>query len=212
MWILIADDHAVLRELVAEMLADFAGASTKISELGNYGDLLAMRHETPHPDVILLDLQMPGENGLKSVEDVIKGFPKTRVLIMSGNVDPATARKCLELGAAGFVPKSARKNSLSNALRLVITGDNYIAPFIFETRKPGDETEIAPHQVNGLLTERERGVADLLVQGHSNKLIASTLSLHELTVRSHLRSIYRKIGSRRRADAVAKLIAANKNA
>ncbi len=154
-------------------------------------------------DLFILDMRMPGMNGLTGLRrmlDVSCGAP---VAIISGTLSPAEARAVMQEGAAGFLPKTMPLAELTDALEILAAGGRYIPKFLMV----GKETEsVAPRaeKISGFgnLTAREHDVLMELIQGWSNKRIAEHLGIAEITVKSHLMHLFRKIGAKNRTDAV----------
>lgn len=209
----IADDHTMLRELLAEMLVVAFGDGTQVSECTSFADLFELAPDSGSPDVILLDLSMPGATPEQGVSKAVERFPQSKVLVFSGSADPALARKVLELGAAGFVPKTVSRRSIANAIRVVLDGEKYIHQFALESDLPRAQDPAqndAPESRAFQISDREQEIVNCLVEGRSNKDIARRLDLQEMTVKTHLRNIYRKLGAQNRADAVARVLRANR--
>jgi DNA-binding NarL/FixJ family response regulator len=209
MRIILADDHGLVRDSLRDYLAPL-GPDLDIVEAETLEGVLALAG-LAHPDLILLDLHMPGMNGPASVADVHAAFPTAAIVIVSGHAEESTIRAALRNGANGYIPKASRGKSLLSALRLVLAGETYVPPSILT----GSPTEVAPQAPEAIasspagtsdsfaaLTERESAVLSLLIAGKSNKQIGLELNLQEVTVKVHLRNIYRKIKAVNRTDAV----------
>ncbi len=204
MWIVVADDHVLLRELLMMELAAFDGLTTRVTEAGRYADLLALSEVQPPPDLILLDLVMPDGDGPQALQLVLDAFPRTKVVIISGYVNPLVAQRCLSLGAKGFIPKTASKATLYNVLRLIVNGGSYVPSFMVE-RKIKAYVSVA-QRTDILLTTQEQRIAQHLIGGAGNREIAETLRIQPTTLKRHLYHIYKKIAVRNRSEAVAKLV------
>lgn len=194
MRVLIADDHDLLRD----MLVMFLGSQGEI-ETSTAADVeqACTRVEEDDPyDLILLDLNMPGMNGLAGLERVMALKGGQRVALMSGEATREIAEKALEAGAAGFVPKTLPAKSMINAVRFMAMGEQY-APIDFMTAT--DETPVNP--LAEKLSPRELQVLEGLTEGKSNKEIARDLDLQEPTVKLHVKTLYRKVGAANRTQA-----------
>ncbi len=194
MRVLIADDHDLLRD----MLVMFLGSQAEI-ETNTAADVdeACRRVEEDEPyDLILLDLNMPGMNGLAGLSRVMKLKEGQRVALMSGEATREIAEKALESGAAGFVPKTLPAKSMINAVRFMAMGEQY-APIDFMTAV--DDTPTNP--LAEKLSQRELQVLKGLTEGKSNKEIARDLDLQEPTVKLHVKTLYRKVGAANRTQA-----------
>jgi two-component system nitrate/nitrite response regulator NarL len=154
-------------------------------------------------DLAILDLHMPGADGFKGIEKTLAEFPRIPLVVISGAATPDDVKRALELGARGFLPKTLPPKVLTAALQVVVSGGTYV---------PADyaqgQASAAPAKTVAGLTPRENEVLTLLATGNSNKEIGRALTLQEITVKLHVRNIFRKLGVRNRveaANAAAKL-------
>ncbi len=194
MRVLIADDHElVLDTLTAYIEASGGIESTTAPDLDSAQQKIVS--EGPF-DLVLLDLNMPGMNGLSGLESCIALEAATRVALLTGDTSRGLAEKALELGAAGFVPKTLPAKSLVNAIRFMAMGEQYL-PAGFVTAEQAIDT----HPLAQKLTERERQVLKGLTEGKSNKEIARDLDLSEPTIKLHVKTLYRKVGVSNRTQA-----------
>jgi DNA-binding NarL/FixJ family response regulator len=194
MRILIADDHDLLRDTLVMFLENAGDIQTE--SVGTYDDAISMIDADPAFDLVLLDYNMPGMNGLDGLKSVLSYGGGQRVALMSGEATKKIAEDALEAGAAGFVPKSLPAKSLVNAVKFMAMGEQY-APIDFMTAE--DEAEENPLAAN--LTERELQVLKGLTEGKSNKEIARDLDITEPTVKLHMKTLYRKVGAANRTQA-----------
>ncbi|WP_171101138.1 response regulator transcription factor [Ruegeria sp. HKCCD7255] len=194
MKVLIADDHdLILDTLVAfidaaggievETAPDFPAAKTLLENDGAF-------------DLVLLDLNMPGMNGLAGLETCIALDGAQHVALFTGDTSRDLAQRALELGAAGFVPKTLPAKSLVNAIRFMAMGEQYLPAGFMNAEQPEDS-----HPMAQKLTERERQVLKGLTEGKSNKEIARDLDLSEPTIKLHMKTLYRKVGVSNRTQA-----------
>jgi two-component system nitrate/nitrite response regulator NarP len=195
--ILVADDHVLLADAVAHILGD--EKDFRVTTAQNLSDTLAALG-TARFDIVLLDVMMPGMEGLVSVVRVIAAADKARVVLFSGNVASAFAHKAIASGAAGFIPKTLPVRSLPAALRLVHSGQVFMPVGV-----SGDQTVVrrsadAPEGPN--LTALQTQILRLVQQGKTNKEIARSIDTTEMAVKMHLRSIFAKLNARNRAHAV----------
>lgn len=198
MRVLLADDHELVRDTLAMFLRVEGGIETDVA--ASLTDALAQIDLGIVYDVILLDFNMPGMDGLDGLRAVMTKVPSWRVALISGEATKSVAEEALEMGAAGFIPKSLPSKSFVNAVRFMAVGEQY-APLEFMT---ADEVK-APHPLKDQLTPRELQVLEGLTKGKTNKQIARDLDVQEPTVKLHIKNTYRKIGAPNRT--VAALIA-----
>lgn len=198
MRLLVADDHDLIRDMFVELVKELAG-DLQIYHAGTLPQALELARATEELNLILLDLRMPGMNGLAGLKVMREARPEVPVMLMSGDADPETMRDALQAGAAGFIPKTMRAAPMLSALRLVLSGGRYIPEQAIQ-----EMGQSPPRQVPGFeaLTLRELDVLRQLIKGHTNKEIGRELQLGEVTVGLHLRSIYRKLGVKNRTQAV----------
>ncbi|MEP4339983.1 MAG: response regulator transcription factor [Roseobacter sp.] len=194
MRVLIADDHDLLRD----MLVMFLGSQGEIetSTAANVDQACTRISEDDPYDLVLLDLNMPGMNGLEGLSRVMAHEGGQRVALISGEATREIAEKALEAGAAGFVPKTLPAKSMINAVRFMAMGEQY-APIDFMTA-----AEEAPtNPLAEKLSQRELQVLKGLTEGKSNKEIARDLDLQEPMVKLHVKTLYRKVGAANRTQA-----------
>lgn len=199
MKVLLADDHDLVRDAIGALLK----VDEPSLELTTVNDLPAALMEVRGKaefDAIVLDLRMPGMNGLVGARKMLDLAKDTPVLIMSGSANPSDVQTAMKMGVKGFVPKTLAGKSLINALRLVISGETY-APteYLFGDTVTGGRGQVS-------LTDRESDVLGQLRQGNSNKEIAMALDIAETTVKLHLRSISEKLKARNRTDIIVRAI------
>lgn len=194
MRILIADDHSLLRDTLVMFLEGAGGITT--AAVGTFGEACVEMEKGDPFDLVLLDYNMPGMNGLEGLRAALSLGNGQRVALISGEATRQIAEEALEAGAAGFVPKSLPAKSLVNAVKFMAMGEQY-APIDFMTAV--DEMQQNP--LAGKLTERELQVLKGLTEGKSNKQIARDLDLQEPTVKLHMKTLYRKVGAANRTQA-----------
>ncbi len=194
MKILIADDQELVRETIAAFLRQDSGFSVNIAkDLGSA--LAAVKADGPF-DLVMLDYMMPGMNGLEGLAAMRAAVPGTAVAILSGTASRAVAEQALAEGAAGFLPKTMSTKSLVAAARFMAAGEVY-APMMQIADRTGNFGTSAASP----LTPRELDVLRRLCRGMANKEIARDLDLQEVTVKLHVKTLYRKINARNRTHA-----------
>lgn len=196
--VLIADDHQLLRDAIATPLTA-AGFDVELS--ADYASTLKGVRERGPFDILLLDVNMPGMDGMKTIKTLMAESLSGSVVLFSGAVSPIFVARALEEGVSGFIPKSISLRALENALRLVEAGETFVPYSFFEKAQMSDKRTAsdAPQQVN--LTDRELRVLHGASMGQSNKQIALDLDFSEMTVKMHMRAICRKLGAKNRTQA-----------
>jgi two-component system nitrate/nitrite response regulator NarL len=192
MRILIADDHDLFREALVMFLK--AQGLSDLSEVGSVDEIEASISAAGPAgfDLVLLDYEMPGMDGLTGLARVRAAMKDKPVAILSGTASPAVAREAIEAGARGFLPKTMGGKSLAAAIQFIAGGDVFV-PYGFL-----DQAEAKPA---GDLTAREFQVLRGLTEGKSNKDIARQLELQEVTIKLHVKTLCRKLGARNRTQA-----------
>ena len=195
--ILIVDDHPVVREglvAVLESVPDFrvVGSAASAEEA-----LAAM--EAARPDIVLLDLELPGMSGVDAIPRVIAGGDHVRVIVLTAYDTEERVLGAIKAGAGGYLLKGAAAAEIVDAIRAVRDGGSYLTPRV-ATRVIA---QVAGRRRSGVLSEREREVLRLVADGRSNKQIARQLSITERTVKFHITSIFNKLGADNRAQAIA---------
>jgi two-component system response regulator NreC len=190
----LADDHVVVRSGLRLLLESEPGLAV-VGECGDVeGALEAVRELGP--DVLVLDLHMPGEPSLAAIPRLRELHPETRVIVLTAQRDPSFAAEALRLGAAGYLPKEAAEGQLLEAIRVAVDGGTYLEPQLgarlaaIAVRKPRE------------LSPRELEVLRLIARGHTNREIAERLFLSVRTVESHRARLQRKLELSRRSELV----------
>lgn len=199
---LVIDDHALIRDALASVLAQLQPGSAVI-EASTCAEALEAAAGQADLSLVLLDLTLPDGDGFLLLERLRRDRPAVPVVVLSAVQDRASVTRALGAGASGFIPKSAQREIMLNALRLVFAGGIYVPPEILaHGGRPGAESGSAPLQAAGL-SERQQEVLALLMQGLSNKAIGHRLDLAEPTVKNHVTAILKALGARNRTAAVA---------
>jgi DNA-binding NarL/FixJ family response regulator len=199
--VLIADDHPMFREALRDLVAQLMaarGSAHAVSEARDSGELFRAVEQEEDFDLILLDLFMPGSNGLADLVRLRDRSPGTPVVVVSSLSDPDMIRQAITCGAAGYVPKSSPKDQLLAALRSVLDGGVYVPP---DPDRPAAAAAVVAGDAEAL-TGRQIAVLALLSLGKSNKEIANQLDISEMTVKAHMTSIMRKLHVTTRAQAI----------
>jgi len=199
--VIIADDHPLFRAAIREALQS-GRHITRFLEASSFESLQRLVEENPEVDLVLLDLHMPGINGFGGLIYLGKRYPSVPVIIISANEDPAVIRRALEHGAAGFIPKSAGLETISEAIDAVLMGEIWM-PESVRRGAPGQsrsESELAERLAQ--LTPQQFRVLMMVAQGLLNKQIAHELGVSEATVKAHVTAIMGKLGVSNRTQAV----------
>ena len=196
--IVLADDHTVVRRALRVLLEEESGFEVVAEAEDADG---AVRYVRGHkPDVLILDLNMPGESSLPAIPRIRESAPNTQVVVLTMQNDPAFAREALRAGAIGYVLKEAADAELVQAVRLAADGRTYLNPELGARLAAEPPTPIGPPDD---LSVREIEVLRLIALGHTNTEIASKLYLSVRTVESHRAHIQQKTRRTTRADLVA---------
>lgn len=199
MRVLVADDHPLVRDALARTVRGLRARDGEAGdvEVAEAGDLPTALAALAQPVMLaVVDLQMPGMEGLAGLQRLREALDGRPLVVASGQDDPATIRAVLAAGVAGFIPKTAGADMLLQALRLVLGGGVYVPPQALAGLS-------APVPEAGL-TSRQAEVLHALARGEPNKQIARTLGLSEGTVKLHLAAILRVLQARNRTEAVVR--------
>jgi len=219
--ILVVDDHALIREAMRGALADLA-ADAVIFEAATGGECMQFVAERSDLDLILLDLNLPDRDGFAVLAELRERYPTMSVVVMSALQDRDNVLKALDLGALGFIPKTAQRKVIIGALQLVMSGGVYIPPQVLSRAEAAEPASPVPSAVPGPqpkaaapnaprpgaspsdlgLTERQVDVLALMMQGKSNKAICRALDLAEPTVKNHVTAILKALKVTNRTEAV----------
>jgi two-component system nitrate/nitrite response regulator NarL len=202
MKLLIVDDHAVLREGLAALLQQI-GPDTTVVQARDAREAIALLGDHPDLDVVVLDLMMPGMQGLDALSEFARTRPDLPVIVLSSSEDPSDVRKALAAGALGYVPKSAGQRVLLSAIQLVLNGDLYIPPLVLEAKRESAESlgYRASSRPEQALTARQVEILKFLSEGAPNKSIAKVLGLSEKTVKAHVTAIFKTLNVENRTQA-----------
>jgi DNA-binding NarL/FixJ family response regulator len=191
--VLVADDHAIVRTGIRHVLETEPGFAV-VAEAANGTEALALALEL-HPDVVVLDVSMPGVSGLQAAAELRRRLPDTRILILSMHDNTEYVLESLRAGVHGYILKDSAAAELGAAIRAVVRGESFFSPPVARQLGAVVRGEIggARSSALGLLTARERQVLIGVAGGRTNKEIAQELGISHRTVESHRESLMRKL-------------------
>jgi DNA-binding NarL/FixJ family response regulator len=210
MKILVVDDHflvrAALRSVIQKLRNELA-----ITEAVDGRQAMQLVSQEPDIDLILLDLGLPDRDGFSVLSELRQSYPSISVVVLSARQDRESVVKALNLGALGFIPKSARREIMQSALQLVFAGGVYIPREILECAEPspssakpacntGGSQPVKPADLG--LTARQGDILGLMMKGNTNKAICRALNLAEPTVKNHVTAILKTLKVTNRTEAV----------
>jgi two-component system response regulator NreC len=192
--IVLADDHTVVRRALRVLLQEEPGFEV-VAEAEDAGG--AVRYLRGHkPDVLILDLNMPGKPSLETIPEMREASPETSIVVLTMQQEPAFARQALQRGVLGYVLKEAADDELVQAVRKAAAGETYLQPAL------GAKLAAEPDGPVNDLSERETDVLRLIALGHTNAEIAEQLYISVRTVETHRAHIQQKLGVSTRAELV----------
>ncbi len=201
---LVADDHELFRSGLKQLLVDVLGAED-VREAETLDQAIDILTNEGAGDLVLVDLRMPGMNGAEALAALRDGFPDAKIAVVSAWEERAEILAALGAGVHGYIPKSLPSTEIAEALRTILDGRIYV-PATIGKREPGAPVAATASQGGqDKLTGRQKEVLNALLKGQASKEIARTLDIAEGTVKIHLAAIYRALGVRTRAEAIARL-------
>ena len=202
--VVVVDDHAVVRSGIKLLLDAHEGIDV-VGEAGNAKDaIFRVREQTP--DVILLDLVMPGEGGIEVLPKLLKEAPDAKVLVLSMQDNPSYVREAFAAGATGYVLKEAADAEVVTAIREIAKGGSYVHPALGARMVAADAAAVAAAEADPL-SDREREILRLLALGHTNQEIAKMLYISVRTAETHRAHIMQKLRLSTRAELVRHALA-----
>ena len=202
MYFVIADDHPLFRDALKGAVARLYPDAT-IAEADTTASLQTLIERGEEPDLLLLDLHMPGASGFSGLIHVRARFPALPVIVVSGNEEPGVMRRAIAHGASGYIPKSTSLDDMAKAIAQVLDGDVWLpasAASLQPTHLAPDEADIARRLRE--LTPQQFRVLMMLADGLLNKQIAYELGVSEATIKAHMTAILKKLGASNRTQAV----------
>jgi DNA-binding NarL/FixJ family response regulator len=195
--VVLADDHPLILEGIRALIENAPGMEV-VGEATN-GDDAVSTVLSEHPDVAILDVRMPGIDGVEATRRILRDRPQTRVIVLSAQADAETAVQALRAGAIGFLPKEAFGTTLLDGIRSAASGEVALTPDIVSSVV----RELREPSATGALTEDDRKLLELVADGCTNTQIARAMSVSVSTVKAHLSALFKKLGARDRASALA---------
>lgn len=195
--IIIADDHPLFRNALFQSV-HMAISGANLLEADSLDALLQQLSRDTDPDLLLLDLKMPGANGMSGLIQLRNLYPDLPIVVISASEEPAVIAQVKKHGAFGFIPKSSDMRSLINALNQVLAGDPFFPEGIDDS--VDDSNDLA--EKIAALTPQQYKVLTMLSDGLLNKQIAYELNVSEATIKAHMTAIFRKLGVKNRTQAV----------
>ncbi|SJN57391.1 response regulator transcription factor [Vibrio ruber] len=195
--IIIADDHPLFRNALFQSV-HMAVSGANLQEADTLDALLTLLAKEPEPDLVLLDLKMPGSNGISGLIHLKNTYPDLPIVVVSASEEPSVVAQVKKHGAFGFIPKSSDMRTLVDALNKVLNGDPYFPEDLVMTNQPGSDLA----EKIAALTPQQYKVLGMLSDGLLNKQIAYELNVSEATIKAHMTAIFRKLGVKNRTQAV----------
>lgn len=202
--ILVADDHALVRGGLT-LLIDMAKPGSQVIEANSLARVNELLSQSPSVDLLLLDLMMPGMQGIDGIRSLSNEWPGVPIIIVSVTEDAHTIRQALAAGAMGYIPKSSEPNVTISAMKLVLEGGIYIPPHVLAQSVDSENGNSisSGESGKGILSRRQLEVLKLIQSGKSNNAIADELGLSTGTVKMHVSGIFKKLKVSNRTEAVA---------
>ncbi len=196
--IVIADDHPLFRGALFQSV-HMAISGANLLEADSLDSLHALILKEPDIDLLLLDLKMPGTNGMSGLVQLRASFPELPIIVISASEDQSVIRQVKRHGALGFIPKSSDMRALITGITNVLQGENYFPSLMYD-----DKSDDEQHLLDKItaLTPQQYKVLSMLSDGLLNKQIAYELDVSEATIKAHMTAIFRKLDVKNRTQAV----------
>ena len=198
--IIIADDHMMIREGLKQLL-ELDGTMKVIAEAHDGEECLNLLNKKIHPDILLLDINMPKKNGIEVLEYIKQNKIPVKVLILTVHNEVEYLLKAVDIGIDGYLLKDSSYDELKEAIDVIISGNTYIQPSLLPALNESMEDYALDKEKIEWLTKRELAVLRLISKGCSNKKISDELTISERTVKNHISHIFRKIDVEDRTQA-----------
>ena len=198
--IIIADDHMMIREGLKQLL-ELDGTMKVIAEANDGEECLNLLNKKIHPDILLLDINMPKKNGIEVLEYIKQNKIPVKVLILTVHNEVEYLLKAVDIGIDGYLLKDSSYDELKEAIDVVISGNTYIQPSLLPALNESMEDYALDKEKIECLTKRELDVLRLISEGCGNKKISDELTISERTVKNHISHIFRKIDVEDRTQA-----------
>ena len=198
--IIIADDHMMIREGLKQLL-ELDGTMKVIAEANDREECLNLLNKKIHPDILLLDINMPKKNGIEVLEYIKQNKIPVKVLILTVHNEVEYLLKAVDIGIDGYLLKDSSYDELKEAIDVIISGNTYIQPSLLPALNESMEDYALDKEKIEWLTKRELDVLRLISKGCSNKKISDELTISERTVKNHISHIFRKIDVQDRTQA-----------
>lgn len=208
MKILIVDDHVLIRDALRDVLKELKGEATVVLEAADSRQAMRQIEQNPDLELIVLDLWLPDRDGFAVLAELVERHPTISIVVLSTYHDRNRITRALDLGAIGFIPKSAQREVMLSAFNLIFSGGVYVPPEILGpgSRHHSSAAPLPPDpKVSAAelgLSERQMEVLALMMQGKSNKAICRVLGLAEATVKIHVSAILKALKVANRTEAV----------
>ena len=208
--ILIVDDHPLFRHALIQAVR-YSLPQAQIHETAAVNEFYERLEKGPEPDLVLLDLNLPGASGFSALVHVRAQYPSLPIIVVSAHEETSIIQRSIAHGAMGYIPKSAHPSHIGEAIREVLDGEIWLPPNLpsnmnFDPRA-ADETALAERIQS--LTPQQFRVLMMVAEGLLNKQIAYELDVSEATIKAHVTAIFRKLGVQNRTQAVLAINALN---
>ncbi len=201
--VIIAEDHPLFRAALQSALQQTLD-TPQIAEADSIATLQTVLEQETQPNLVLLDLNMPGAHGFSGLLYMVGHYPNVPVLVISAQDEDNTIRKAISYGATGFIPKSASMTTIKQAIQKTIAGERWLPEHITTIEESNIEKSAIEQKI-ATLTPQQFRVLGMISEGMLNKQIAWELNISEATIKAHVTAIFRKLGVRNRTQAVITL-------